>query len=292
MLDAHRIRVFRSVMASGSIQAAAENLGYTPSAISQQIASLQKETGLTLFERRGRGLAATAAARALVAQTDELMGQLRRLDTVISDLREGRPRRLRIGYFASAGAEWMPRLAQRLNEEMPDITLELLLNELPGGVRTPPDLDIVVDAPGSATPAGTRKVPLMDDPYVAILRDDHRFAEAPEVALAELAGETWVRNDLRNNACSRILAAACEAAGFQPRFAVEAQDHYTAIAFVKAGAGITVVPGLASHVLPTTVRAVPLTAPKPVRHIAAVIRDGVGNRAAERAVELLLDLIT
>src|SRR5689334_21980489 len=63
MIDVQRLRVFRAVVASGSVQAAAEHLGYTPSAVSQQISALQRETGLVLFEKAGRGIAATAAAK-------------------------------------------------------------------------------------------------------------------------------------------------------------------------------------------------------------------------------------
>ena len=291
MLDTHRLRVFRSVMASGSIQAAADNLGFTPSAISQQISALQKETGLTLFAREGRGLAPTDAARALVANTNELMGQLTRLDGVVADLREGRSDRLTIGYFASAGAEWMPVLARRLTTELPDLTLELVLTEAPDHGGPTPDLDIVVDVPGAQDPPGSRRVPLAVDPYVAVLPADHPLAGEEEVGLAQLASDTWIRNDLPNTACSRILAGACEAAGFRPRFAVQAQDHYTALAFVKAGVGLTVVPQLAAHVLPKNVVVRPLAAPRPVRRIAAVVRDPAGNAAAGRAVELLQELI-
>ncbi len=293
MLDTHRIRVFRSVMASGSIQAAADNLGYTSSAISQQISALQKETGLTLFQREGRGLAPTAAARALAATTDDLMGELSRVDSVIADLREGRSGRLTIGYFASAGAEWMPTLARRLTTELPDLTLELVLNEVPRRGGPPLDLNIVIDVAGAQDPPGSRRVPLAADLYVALVPGDHPLATRSEVALAELEGDTWISNDHPNAICSRILAAACESAGFRPRFAVQAQDHYTAIAFVKAGVGITVMPGLAAHAIPPNadVRVLPLAAPQPVRHIVAVVRDPAGNPAASRAVELLLELI-
>lgn len=293
MLDTHRIRVFRSVMASGSIQAAADNLGFTPSAISQQISALQKETGLTLFEREGRGLSPTAAAHSLVKHTNELMGELSKLDAVVTDLREGRSGRLTIGYFASAGAEWMPTLARRLAQEMPNLVLELILNEVPRRGGSPFDLNIVVDVPGAQDPHGSRRVPLATDPYVALLPADHPLADASEITLAQLEGDTWISNDLPQAICSKILAASCEAAGFQPRFAVQAQDHYTAIAFVRAGVGITVIPGLAAH-LPTSdpqVRVVPIAPPQPIRHIAAVVRDPAGNKAANRAVELLLELI-
>src|SRR5690349_7462778 len=112
MLDPHRLRVFRSVVASGSVQAAADNLGLTSSAVSQHLAALQKETGLTLFQRVGRGIAPTEAALVLDAQSDEVMSQWNRLDQVVTDLRDGRSGRLSIGYFSSAGATWMPSLVK------------------------------------------------------------------------------------------------------------------------------------------------------------------------------------
>ena len=137
MLDPHRVRVFRSVVASGSVQAAADNLGLTSSAVSQHLSALQRETGLTLFQRVGRGIAPTEAALVLDAQTDEVMSQWSRLDQVVADLRDGRSGRLSIGYFASAGAAWMPSLVKRLTAEFPDLVLELVLNEVEQRVPRP-----------------------------------------------------------------------------------------------------------------------------------------------------------
>lgn len=65
MIDVTRLRVFRAVVSSGTVQAAATNLGYSPSAVSQHLAALQRETGLTLFEKSGRGIAPTPAGLAL-----------------------------------------------------------------------------------------------------------------------------------------------------------------------------------------------------------------------------------
>ena len=83
MVDAHRLRTFLSVMASGSVNAAAGHLGYSPSAVSQQIAALQKETGLTLFTRHGRGIEPTPAAHTLAAESEQLMTELKRVDAVV-----------------------------------------------------------------------------------------------------------------------------------------------------------------------------------------------------------------
>src|SRR5699024_9608464 len=114
MIDAHRLRIFLSVMASGSVNAAAGHLGYSASAVSQQIAALQKETGLTLFTRHGRGIEPTPAAHTLAEESERLMYELKRVDAIVDDLREGGTGSLSIGYFASAGSRWMPQLAKRL----------------------------------------------------------------------------------------------------------------------------------------------------------------------------------
>jgi DNA-binding transcriptional LysR family regulator len=291
MLDPHRLRVFRSVMASGSVQAAADNLRLTSSAVSQHLSALQRETGLVLFEKAGRGIVPTEAARILEAQSDDLMSQVTRLDSVVADLREGRSGRLTIGYFPSAGAAWMPALVKRLTTEMPDLTLELILTE--GGTRgTSPDIDLVVEAPGTPLRPGYKRTDLHDDPFVVVLRRDHPLATRSRLELTDLRGERWVSNDAIRGVAHRIVVAACAAAGFTPRFSVQAQDQHTAMAFVAAGVGITVIPRLAATPLPPEVKRVALASPQPVRHIAALVRDtGHPNRAADRALALLITLI-
>lgn len=291
MLDPHRLRVFRSVMASGSVQAAADLLGLTPSAVSQHLSALHRDTGLVLFERRGRGIAPTAAATTLLEQSEDVMAQLGRLDAVVADLREGRSGRLSIGYFGSAGSAWMPALVKRLTAELPDLTLELVLTEdASRGVR--PDLDVVGEARGAPARPGYRRTHLHDDPFVVVLPRDHPLAGRRSIALEELRGQTWVSNDPPKNAGHRIVLASCAAAGFTPRFTVQAQDQHTAAAFVAAGVGISVMPRLAAARLPVEVKRVALTGPEPVREIAAYVREtGAPNRAADRALELLTELI-
>lgn len=291
MLDPHRLTVFRSVVASGGVQAAADNLGMTSSAVSQHLAALQRETGLTLFERSGRGIVPTEAALVLDAQSDEAMSQWSRLDRVVGDLRDGRSGRLTIGYFASAGSAWMPALVRRLTAEYPDLVLELVLNEIEQrGPR--PDIDLVIDPPDTDLPHGHRRVDLTEDPFVAVVHRDHPLAGAGRIALTDLRGETWVSNDLPRAVGHRLLVASCSAVGLRPRFSVQAQDHHTAIGFVAAGVGVSVMPGLAARMLPRSVVRLDLEPPAPVRHLSAVVRAlGASSPPAERAVQLLQDLI-
>ena len=291
MLDPHRLRIFRSVIASGSLQAAADNLRMTSSAVSQHMSRLQAETGLVLFERAGRGVQPTAAARILAAQSDDAMAQLERLDEVVADLRDGRTGRLTIGYFSSAGPVWMPDLVTQLTDEMPDLVVELLINEI-ARPSIPPDIDLVDDFPDAATPSGMHRTDLTDDPYVAVLADDHPLAGRARISLLDLKGDTWVSHDLPSNPAHRILVASCAAAGFRPRFSVQAGDQHTAMEFVRAGVGVSVLPRLAAAARPHGVRRVPLHDPVPVRRISALTRETVApNRAAARALELLTGLI-
>jgi DNA-binding transcriptional LysR family regulator len=292
MLDPRRLSVFRAVVASGSVQAAADNLGLTSSAVSQHLSALQKETGLVLFQRDGRGIAPTVAARELAAESDEAMSQWGRLDSVVSDLREGRVGRLTIGYFASAGTAWMPALLKRLTSELPGLTVELVLSEYTPRTQVP-DIDVVFDGSPEITRPGYRSIPLAVDPFVAVIHRDHELAAARSVPLADLRLETWVRADLPKGPGHKILMDACAAAGFTPRFSVQAQEHYSALAFVAAGVGIAVIPRLAARALPPEVVRVRLTDPTPVRHIGALVRDsGPRNLAAERVLEMLQELNT
>ncbi|MFC7485781.1 LysR family transcriptional regulator [Knoellia sp. CPCC 206453] len=290
MLDPHRLRVFRAVVSSGSVQAAADNLGLTSSAVSQHLSALARETGLVLFQRAGRGIATTPAGLELASQSEEAMSQWGRLDSVVNDLREGRSGRLTVGYFASAGSAWMPNLVKRLTLERPDLTVDLILTEATNrNVR--PDIDVVTDLPDTAPPAGYRRVHLASDPYVAVLPRDHELAPQRAVGLADLRGETWVSNDLAGNPGHKILVQACAAAGFTPRFAVQAQDHYSAIQFVAAGVGISVMPRLAARSLPPEVVRRRITDPAPVREVVAMVRESGGrNPAAERMLEMLVEL--
>ncbi|WP_349897364.1 LysR family transcriptional regulator [Parafrigoribacterium soli] len=293
MLDTYRLRIFRSVVASGSIQAAARHLGFTPSAVSQQLATLQRETGLVLMERSGRGIVPTAAGRALVAASDDVIADLTRLDTVVADLREGRTGRLIVGYFASAGAAWMPRVAKTLTDEFPELVLELVLSEVADSTASLNlDIDLVngFQHDEAAPPAGYHRRHLTDDPYIALVPSEHPLAGRESIPLAELSGEEWVDNEIADRPGRRILIAACSAAGFTPRFVVQAQEHYTAMAFVAAGVGITALPQLASLEAPRGVSSIRLSDPEPVRRISLLVKESLaGNPVAERAVELLTE---
>lgn len=230
MIDVHRLRVFRAVVASGSIQAAATNLGYTPSAVSQHVTTLQRETGLTLVSKSGRGIQPTPAGLELASMTDGVIDQLSHLENRVRDLRDGRTGVLRMVYFESVGQNWMPVVARALTQRFPTVRLDLVLSEeVPTRVDAAVDLQVIIDDEGFEPPTGLLRVPLVTEPYVAVLPRDHPMADLPGIDLAMLGGDTWIDNEPVTGRCRRRLLRACAAAGFAPTYGVQTQDHMTAI---------------------------------------------------------------
>jgi len=289
MVDLSRLRVLRAVVATGSIRASAASLGYTPSAVSQHLAALQRETGLQLFERAGRGIQPTEAGLILAAEADLLFEAVGRLERVAGDLRTGRLGSLSIGYFGSAGGPWLAPTVAVLRSEFPDLRLDLLLTEFEPGE---PDIDIFVEETGAEHPGPVDVRRLADDPYVAVVREDDPLAGRAEVPLADLAERHWVDNDFREGPCRRVVLDACAKTGFSPRFVVETHDYPTAISFVGTGIGLTVLPTLGIRELPDGLATVPIVSPTPVRHInVAVKKSRAAHPAALRVVEVLEGLV-
>ena len=295
MIDTHRLRVFRAVVATGSINGAAGTLGYTSSAVSQHLAALQRETGLTLIERRGRGIEATAVGLAFAEESGAVLEQLAALESVAGDLRAGRVGRLTISYFASAGAAWIPSVVAVLSREFPLLRFDLRLIELAGETPSVPDVEIFV-AEASGTPPVTATDTryderlLLEEPYLVVVPRSHRLSTRAVVELSELRDEPWIDNDFFRGPCRQVTVNACIAAGFSPTFHIETHDYPSAIAFVAAGIGITVLPRLATVNLPPDVRAIPVVQPVPTRRVMLRIKRSVKSHpAVTRAAALLRD---
>jgi DNA-binding transcriptional LysR family regulator len=288
VLDIPRLRLLRAVVATGSIRASASALGYTPSAVSQQLALLQRETGLQLLERVGRGVEPTAAGRALAAESETLFEALSRVESVAVDLRRGRVGNLSIGYFGSAGAAWLPSVVAALHTEFPELRLNLRMTEFDGVDAPAPDIDIFVEGERSRRSAHAVVRKLAEDPYVAVVPVGHPLAGHAKIPLGELAGERWIDADLSNGVCRQVMLDACAEAGFAPEFAVETHDYSTAVSFAATGIGITVIPELGAVNLPAGLVAVPVVSPAPVRHIYVAVKKSIAQHpAALRVLDLL-----
>jgi DNA-binding transcriptional LysR family regulator len=286
-MDVHRLRVLRAVVADGSIQGAAASLGYTPSAISQHLTALQKETGLTLIQRSGRGIEPTAAGRTVAAEAARIFERIADLDSLVADLRTGRVGTLSVSYFASAGATWIPPVVATIGREFPRLRLDLRLVELLDNNAGLPDVAISVDGAESRELTGYRVRPLLTEPYLAVVPTTSALARREQVDLIELRDEAWVDNDVARGPCRQIVLDACSSVGFAPAFRVETQDYATAIRFVAEGMGITVIPRLCLDALPEATVAVAIVNPTPRRSISIRVRDAViEHPAVARMLEL------
>ncbi|MEU5200441.1 LysR family transcriptional regulator [Streptomyces scabiei] len=275
MLDVRRMQVLRTVVTSGSVTAAATALGYTPSAISQQVAALEKEAGTALLERVGRGVRPTAAGLLLTGYADTIGRQVAEAETALADLRAGRTGRLAVRYFATAGAALVAPAVARLRAEHPGVRIELRLidpdDPLPAVREGAADLALVV-RPRGDTPDGVRLLHLLDDTYFAVLPAAHPLAGRTGLALSDLADEPWVGSEWPGP-CLDAQLEACAEAGFRPRFAVESEDYTTAQGFVAAGLGVGLVPGLGLGSPHPDVVVRRLTGPEPRRSIQVAVRE-------------------
>ncbi|MFM9693801.1 LysR family transcriptional regulator [Streptomyces europaeiscabiei] len=284
MLDVRRMQVLRTVVTSGSVTAAATTLGYTPSAISQQVAALEKEAGIALLERVGRGVRPTAAGLLLTEYAGTIGRQVAEAETALADLREGRTGRLAVRYFATVGASLVAPAVARLRAEHPGVQVELKLidpdDPLPAVKEGRADLAIVV-LPRGADPEGVRLLHLLDDTYFAVLPAAHPLAGRPALELSDLADEPWVGSE-SPGPCLDAELDACAAAGFRPRFVVESEDYTTAQGFVAAGLGVGLIPrlGLGSPHPDVVVRR--LAGPEPLRSIHVAVRETAPPQPALR----------
>ncbi|MFV0137958.1 LysR family transcriptional regulator [Streptomyces sp. HMX87] len=291
MLDVRRMQVLRAVITSGSVTAAAAHLGYTPSAISQQVSALEKETGMALLERVGRGVAPTAAGLLLTRYAAVISRHLAEAETALADLRAGRAGRLALRYFASVGPTLLaPALAQ-VRREHPGVAIDPKLADPDDALsevdRGDADLAVVVRRPAGAHHQGIRVVHLIDDAYRAVLPTGHPLASGRVVDLADLAGEPWVGSE-PPGPCLDPIIDACAAAGFSPDFVTKSEDYATAQGFVAAGLGVSLIPrlGLSARHPGVAIRRV--RRPEPIRTIHAVIR---ASSLDQPALRTLLDAL-
>lgn len=294
MMDVRRLQVLRAVVTSGSVTAAAAHLGYTPSAVSQQVAALEKEVGIALLERVGRGVQPTAAGRLLTGHAAIISQHVAEAETALADLRAGRTGRLTIRYFASVGPTLLAPALARLRREHPGVTIDPKLTD-PGDplldvAQGNADLAIVVRRPAEESHQGIRMVHLLDDAYRVVLPAGHPLSAQRVVDLADLAGEPWVGSE-PPGPCLEPIIGACAAAGFSPDFVAQSEDHATAQGFVAAGLGVSLIPGLGLATRHPGVAIRRVRRPEPIRKIHAAVREiSLGQPALRALVDSLIDI--
>jgi DNA-binding transcriptional LysR family regulator len=289
MLDVRRLHVLVAVVDAGSITAAANLLGFTPSAVSQNIAALERATGTVLLEKAGRGVRPTQAGLLLAAHAEAVIARLREAEAALAALRAGQAGRLRLATFATAGATLVPRALARFRAVHGAVELDLTVadtEEAVTGLRAG-RLDLAVIALDAA-PAEVDEdlvwTHVLGDPFRAVLPRTHPLASRRTIALADLADDSWIVTASEHCYSREVVTSACGGAGFAPRFAIETDEFTTAVGFVNAGLGVALVPLLALGSLPHDVRVRPLRGCEPVRHIYGVTRHASAEEVTVRAM--------
>ncbi|GII88482.1 LysR family transcriptional regulator [Sphaerisporangium siamense] len=292
MLDLHRLKALHAVSVYGSVGAAAEALMVTPSAISQQLAKLERETGSTLLERSGRGVKLTDAAGLLAEHAERILALVETAEADFEALRGTVVGRLLIAAFPTAARGVMPVALGELKRRHPELDLMLYEREPERQIREVArgelDLAIVQDWLNRpmALPEGLSRAALFEDPADVVLPAGHPLAVRDEVDLAELTGERWIGSS-PGMVCHDWLVLTLRTAALEPDFSCIADEYPTQIALVAAGHGLALIPRLGRGELPREVRAVPLR-PRPLRRIFAIWRTDAARRPAIRAaVEVL-----
>ena len=248
MLDVHRLRLLRELAQRGTLAAVAHALGYSPSAVSQQLSQLEREAGTQLLQRAGRRVRLTPAADVLVRHAGAVLAQLEEAEADLADLAAGAAGTLRVAMFQSAGHTLLAPVLANLAETAPalELTVHILEPEtaLPRLLAYELDLVLTEEYPGQPLPRHR------DLHRSHLTRDAIRLATHPSTAKASqgldgLAATPWVLEPPGTTA--RTWAeATCRAAGFEPRVQFESTDLALHRRLVEHGLGTAFLPDLAT----------------------------------------------
>jgi DNA-binding transcriptional LysR family regulator len=280
MIDLDALGALRAVSATGSVVAAGVALGYTPSAVSQQVKRLERQIGLPLLERVGRGVVLTAAGRHLVEAGGTLLRQLEEIESALHGEAGRVFGTVRVAAFSTATRGLLAPAARTLADTHPDLALVIVEREpwdsidlvATGGA----DLAVVHswgDVP-LAIPGHLVRTRLALDIADVIMPRDHPLAARAAVAPSELLEDHWIATP-EGTICRQWLRRMHDGTGQLPRIAHESMEFESQIALVRAGLGIALVPRLGRSTLPDDLAAVPTRAPASTREITALHRESM-----------------
>lgn len=286
------LRVFREVAERGTLTAAAEALGYTQSAVSRQIASLERAAGTLLLERRHDGVRLTAAGRLVLRRAAVVVDQVDAGARELAGLPEEGESTIRLGWFATAGAWLVPRALVSLARTHPSITVVTREGSTPALVRSlrAGTLDVALiassppfRAPDDETPALEVET-LVERSLCVAVPSTHPLARNDFVDISDLRGQRWIAGP-----GDQLVMGVWPGLDERPVVAHTARDWLAKLQLVAAGLGITTVPAALAAALPNGVRVLPVRGgpaeqrrillarlpgpvPEPIARLAAALR--------------------
>jgi LysR family transcriptional activator of glutamate synthase operon len=292
MLDVKRLQVLLHVVETGSVSAAADELFYTPSAVSQQLRKLEEEVGQPLLRRQARGMIPTDAGHVLAGHARTI---LRQMDAAVADLSQlaglgGGT--LNLGTFPTLGGSFLPLVISRFRRHYPAIKLHVTSSRLEGLLdglaRGGLGLSLLWEyAWNPLDPKQFDLISVFEEPTVLVVGAEHPLAERGQVSMADLVAEQWiVRAD--NHPVGEVLQRSSNAAGFSPRISFQANDYQEAQAMVSVGLGIALAPLSAVVTQHPGVRVLRLGESAPSRRVVLAQRHDRVRAPAEVAFQSLL----
>jgi DNA-binding transcriptional LysR family regulator len=297
MLDLAAVRSLIAVRDHGTVGGAADALGFTPSAVSQQIKRLERQSGSAMLEHVGRGVILSERGRLLADHGQRLLAELEQLENLA--LGDGRAPtgEFRIASFYTAGRGVVAPLIARLAQTAPD--LRVLLHEIDPREclavieRGGGDLGIVHDwetVPLDLAPT-LESVRLFTDTADVLLPAGHPLSEADAVDASELLHERWVSTH-SGAICDDWLNQMFAMHGARPNVPFRDSNFSTHVGLVEQGVAVALLPRLGRERLPDTVRAVPVRNPTPQRHVYSVWRRASTDNHVRRHVQEQLLAVT
>ena len=249
MIELRRLRLLRDLEARGTITAVAEALSFTPSAVSQQLAQLEGETGVALLERVGRGVRLTDAGRMLAAHADGILASVDAAEAELAAQARTVHGRLRVAAFQSAALALLAPALDKLGHDHPSLEIEVIEADpeqtLPALLLG--DLDLVFADDYDPAPINHRSLDredLLEDQLRLVLHRDDPLAAASKVRLADLADRAWASGQA-GSAYSAAVERACKELGaFAPRICHRASDLLLLLSLVRAGRAVALLPDI------------------------------------------------
>lgn len=281
MYDLHRLRLLRELSHRGTLAAVADALGYSPSAISHQLAILEREVKVPLLEPAGRRVRLTPAAASLVAHTETIMRELERAEADIAASRSAITGTVRVATFQTAAHTLVLDAVDRLSDQHPHLTVTFAHVNAEAAIPAllAHDFDLVLSedypgGPGAAHPGVTTSA-ITDDPLLLAIPADWSARN-----LSDLADAPWVMEHL--GAAARAWSTAtCRISGFEPQVRYETADLSLHAAIVTRGRAAAFLPRLA-HAPSPDIRLIPT---QQARTISVCTRAGSDTNPSIRALK-------
>jgi DNA-binding transcriptional LysR family regulator len=289
MIELRRLRLLRELEARGTITAVARALSYTPSAVSQQLAQLERDVGIRLLERVGRGVRLTDAGHTLAAHAREILAATERAEAELAAQEGSVSGRLRVGTFQSAALALLAPALKTLADDHPQLEIETLEAD---PEETMPallvgDLDLVCgddyDGTAISEPAIDREDLLIDELRLVLPRNDP-LAARTAVRLADLTERNWASGRAGSAYAAAIENVCRERASFTPRVHHRASDLVFILSLVHAAGTVALLPDLLGADQDPRVAVRPLTDGAITRTIYTAVRRSSAQRPAIIAV--------